>query len=99
MKRTPLKRTRMKRGRSKKARERAVRWREIVQQRIEMVGGKCEACGRKATLHGHHYRAKGMGGSTDADTLENSRAVCSDCHPHKIHCTDEYPHLTARRDT
>lgn len=39
----------------------------------------CEVCGSKA-VDIHHIEARGMGGSKQADTIENLMAVCRSCH-------------------
>ena len=39
----------------------------------------CEICGAKA-VDIHHIEARGMGGSKEADTIENLMAVCRQCH-------------------
>lgn len=39
----------------------------------------CEVCGARA-VDLHHIFRRGMGGSTDADKIENLMAVCRTCH-------------------
>jgi 5-methylcytosine-specific restriction endonuclease McrA len=39
----------------------------------------CEVCGHKA-VDIHHIEARGMGGSKEADNIENLMAVCRICH-------------------
>ena len=39
----------------------------------------CESCGRKA-VDIHHIEARGMGGTTDKDTIDNLMALCRYCH-------------------
>jgi 5-methylcytosine-specific restriction endonuclease McrA len=39
----------------------------------------CEVCGRKS-VDIHHISARGMGGSEEADRIENLMAVCRECH-------------------
>ena len=39
----------------------------------------CEMCGQTA-VDIHHIEARGMGGSKEADTIENLMALCRDCH-------------------
>ena len=39
----------------------------------------CEVCGSKA-VDIHHIHRRGMGGSKDADKIENLMAVCRSCH-------------------
>ena len=39
----------------------------------------CEICGAKA-VDIHHIESRGMGGSKDADTIENLMALCRKCH-------------------
>ena len=39
----------------------------------------CEVCGSKA-VDIHHIHRRGMGGSKDADKIENLMAVCRFCH-------------------
>ena len=39
----------------------------------------CEVCGGKA-VDIHHIEARGMGGSKEADTIENLMALCRECH-------------------
>lgn len=39
----------------------------------------CEVCGAKA-VDIHHIHARGMGGSSDKDTIENLMALCRGCH-------------------
>jgi|TARA_R100001460_G_scaffold82554_1_gene123519 5-methylcytosine-specific restriction endonuclease McrA len=39
----------------------------------------CEICGSKA-VDIHHIESRGMGGSRNADTIENLMAVCRPCH-------------------
>jgi 5-methylcytosine-specific restriction endonuclease McrA len=39
----------------------------------------CEICQAKA-VDIHHIEARGMGGSKQADTIENLMAVCRQCH-------------------
>ena len=39
----------------------------------------CEVCGSKA-VDIHHIEARGMGGSKDADRIENLMALCRTCH-------------------
>lgn len=48
----------------------------------------CEKCGRRA-VDIHHIDARGMGGSSEKDYIENLMALCRSCHddiennPHK----------------
>ena len=39
----------------------------------------CEVCQRQA-VDIHHIEARGMGGSKNADTIENLMALCRSCH-------------------
>lgn len=39
----------------------------------------CEVCGSKA-VDIHHIEARGMGGSKNADVIENLMALCRKCH-------------------
>jgi predicted HNH restriction endonuclease len=39
----------------------------------------CEHCG-KPSVHIHHVDIKGMGGSKNADRIDNLIALCYDCH-------------------
>ncbi len=39
----------------------------------------CEVCGAKA-VDIHHIEARGMGGSDQADHIDNLMAVCRGCH-------------------
>jgi 5-methylcytosine-specific restriction endonuclease McrA len=39
----------------------------------------CEVCNKQA-VDIHHIEARGMGGSKEADTIENLMALCRDCH-------------------
>jgi uncharacterized protein with PIN domain len=39
----------------------------------------CEVCGAKA-VDIHHIEARGMGGSKEADRIENLMALCRSCH-------------------
>lgn len=39
----------------------------------------CEVCGAKA-VDIHHIEARGMGGSDEADHIDNLMAVCRGCH-------------------
>jgi hypothetical protein len=39
----------------------------------------CEVCGMKA-VDIHHIESRGMGGTKQADTIENLMAVCRPCH-------------------
>lgn len=39
----------------------------------------CENCGEKA-VDIHHIEARGMGGSKEADNIENLMALCRKCH-------------------
>lgn len=39
----------------------------------------CEVCGAKA-VDIHHVEARGMGGSKEADRIENLMALCRNCH-------------------
>lgn len=39
----------------------------------------CEVCGAKGQDI-HHIFARGMGGSKNADTIDNLMAVCRSCH-------------------
>ena len=39
----------------------------------------CEVCGLKA-VDIHHIESRGMGGSKEANTLENLMALCRECH-------------------
>ena len=39
----------------------------------------CEVCGKQANDI-HHIEARGMGGTKQADTIQNLMAVCRDCH-------------------
>ena len=50
----------------------------------------CEVCGAKA-VDIHHIEARGMGGSKEADKIENIQALCRKCHidfGDKKHFTD-----------
>jgi len=39
----------------------------------------CEVCGDKA-VDIHHIECRGMGGSKEADKIENLQALCRECH-------------------
>jgi len=39
----------------------------------------CEVCGAKA-VDIHHIEARGMGGTSNHDTIENLMALCRNCH-------------------
>ena len=39
----------------------------------------CEVCGSQAQDI-HHIECRGMGGTKQADTIQNLMAVCRDCH-------------------
>ena len=39
----------------------------------------CEVCGFRATDI-HHIEARGMGGSKEADNIQNLQALCRPCH-------------------
>jgi len=39
----------------------------------------CEVCSSRA-VDIHHIEARGMGGSQEADRIENLMALCRDCH-------------------
>jgi len=39
----------------------------------------CEVCNEKA-VDIHHINARGMGGSNEADKIENLQALCRSCH-------------------
>ena len=39
----------------------------------------CEVCCKPA-VDIHHIEARGMGGSKEADTIENLQALCRQCH-------------------
>jgi hypothetical protein len=39
----------------------------------------CEVCGDKA-VDIHHIECRGMGGSKEADKIENLQALCRKCH-------------------
>ena len=39
----------------------------------------CEVCGHTA-VDIHHIEARGMGGTKDADVIENLQALCRQCH-------------------
>ena len=39
----------------------------------------CEVCGAQA-VDIHHIEARGMGGSKNADTIENLMGLCRQCH-------------------
>ncbi len=39
----------------------------------------CEVCGKQATDI-HHIKARGMGGSKQADNINNLQALCRECH-------------------
>jgi hypothetical protein len=39
----------------------------------------CESCGTKA-VDIHHIEARGMGGTTNKDTIDNLMALCRHCH-------------------
>lgn len=39
----------------------------------------CEVCGYKA-VDIHHIECRGMGGSKEADKIENLQALCRECH-------------------
>jgi 5-methylcytosine-specific restriction endonuclease McrA len=39
----------------------------------------CEVCGCEA-VDIHHIECRGMGGSKEADNIENLQALCRDCH-------------------
>jgi 5-methylcytosine-specific restriction endonuclease McrA len=39
----------------------------------------CEVCGSTA-VDIHHIESRGMGGSKNADTIENLMALCRECH-------------------
>jgi hypothetical protein len=39
----------------------------------------CEVCGCEA-VDIHHIECRGMGGTKEADKIENLQALCRDCH-------------------
>lgn len=39
----------------------------------------CEVCGKTA-VDIHHIECRGMGGTTEPDTIENLQALCRECH-------------------
>jgi 5-methylcytosine-specific restriction endonuclease McrA len=39
----------------------------------------CEVCGKTA-VDIHHIEARGIGGSKEADVIENLQALCRECH-------------------
>jgi len=39
----------------------------------------CEVCGHTA-IDIHHLEARGMGGTTKPDVIENLQALCRECH-------------------
>lgn len=39
----------------------------------------CEVCGHKA-VDIHHINSRGMGGSKEADKIDNLQALCRECH-------------------
>ena len=39
----------------------------------------CEVCNRQA-VDIHHIEARGMGGTSNHDTIENLMALCRECH-------------------
>jgi 5-methylcytosine-specific restriction endonuclease McrA len=39
----------------------------------------CEVCGDKA-VDIHHIECRGMGGTKEADKIENLQALCRECH-------------------
>ncbi len=39
----------------------------------------CEVCNRQA-VDIHHIEARGMGGTSTPDTIENLMALCRECH-------------------
>jgi hypothetical protein len=39
----------------------------------------CEVC-RATAVDIHHIESRGMGGSKNADTIENLMALCRECH-------------------
>jgi 5-methylcytosine-specific restriction endonuclease McrA len=46
-------------------------------QQSDFIG--CEICNSRA-VDIHHIDARGMGGSTTKDTIENLMALCRECH-------------------
>jgi hypothetical protein len=39
----------------------------------------CEVCG-KTSIDIHHLEARGMGGTTKPDVIDNLQALCRECH-------------------
>lgn len=39
----------------------------------------CESCGTKA-VDIHHIESRGMGGTKNADIIDNLQALCRECH-------------------
>jgi 5-methylcytosine-specific restriction endonuclease McrA len=53
----------------------------------------CEICGSPA-VDIHHIKSRGMGGSKQADVIENLMAVCRDCHNNYGDVPEIRPKLT-----
>ena len=55
----------------------------------------CEVCRRRA-VDIHHIQARGMGGSSSKDTIENLMALCRVCH---IEYGDKKQHMEFLKET
>ncbi|MBL7070153.1 MAG: HNH endonuclease [Candidatus Omnitrophica bacterium] len=61
-------------------------------QAIKKYGAKCELCGYKLTIDGHHILPKKMGGLHETDNL---MVLCPNCH---ALITRRYLNLKSRKD-
>ena len=72
-------------------------WSDITLRRCEDVGWRCEGCGKRRALAGHHWLPKGRSGRPINDYY-NCVVACVYCHVPKIHAyEDGFRHLIAPR--
>ena len=55
---------------------RSARWRWLVEERKSKVGHKCEVCGFRKYLQGHHVTYERLG----CERIGDIRIVCRACH-------------------
>lgn len=52
-------------------------WQHVREQALNRAGWRCEECGRRTRLDGHHARGYGMLGH---ETAADVRMLCRSCH-------------------
>ncbi len=74
---TALKRYSRIRQRSPKAAKKAREWNKVFRMAIAIRGERCQCCGARKGLQGHHRLPRSRGGQ---NVMDNLAILCAECH-------------------